>query len=217
MSTVTGVVQRKAALKEKIVQMYDSLLRGETTHAHYEPFWAEFFLLKPKVGVLEAEVAKMATEALFSGPIKANINALFEKCVENLSEERQPIKIVYSLQTLCGLLRSVLKKRPNNEDVVNLLMGYEAADVRMLKLVGHLSDFLMSGHDLGPASLKDLCLKCLIIMATGFDNVSSNALLEFLMTNSVFEALAHLLSTAELRSAHGHSAVLVLAILVQYR
>lgn len=44
--------------------------------------------------------------------------------------------------------------------------------------------------------MKDLCLKLLLILAAGADNVSSNALLEYLMVNSVYESLVHLLSHA---------------------
>ena len=46
----------------------------------------------------------------------------------------------------------------------------------------------------GPPSLKDLCLKLLLVMSTGVDNVSQNSLLDFLMLNSVYESLIHLLS-----------------------
>ena len=49
------------------------------------------------------------------------------------------------------------------------------------------------------------------------DNVSRNTLVEFLMINSVFESLVHLLSHGESRSTHGHSCVLILTLLVQYR
>ena len=47
----SSVVGRKAALKEKIVQMYEVLGRGEEPErsAFGETFWAEFFLLRPKV------------------------------------------------------------------------------------------------------------------------------------------------------------------------
>ena len=50
----------------------------------------------------------------------------------------------------------------------------------------------LTGDD--PASLKDLCLKLLTIIATGVDNVSQNTLLEYVMMNSVYESLIHLLS-----------------------
>ncbi|TRY78279.1 hypothetical protein TCAL_08766 [Tigriopus californicus] len=68
-----------------------------------------------------------------------------------------------------------------------------------------------------PASLKDLCLKLLTIVATGMDNVGQNALLEYVMVNSVYESLIHLLFQAESRVCHGHSAVLLLTILIQYK
>ncbi len=65
--------------------------------------------------------------------------------------------------------------------------------------------------------MKDLSLKLLLVMATGFDSVSQNPLLEYLMQNSVYESLVLLLSHAESRALHGHSVVLLLTILVQFR
>ena len=47
-----------------------------------------------------------------------------------------------------------------------------------------------------PASMKDLCLKLLLILCTGLENVSQNTLMEYLMMNSIFESLAYLLSIA---------------------
>ena len=40
-----------------------------------------------------------------------NINRLFEECVANLECRDRPIRVVYSLQTLCGLVKAVYRKQ----------------------------------------------------------------------------------------------------------
>jgi hypothetical protein len=105
-----------------------------------------------------------------------------------LAEEHH-IRVVYALQTLCGLVRSAFKKQASTAsgvDLVNLLMGFDMAEKRMAALINHVNDFLMGEE---PASLKDLCLKLLLIITTGLDNVSQNMLMELIMANSVFESL----------------------------
>ena len=47
-----------------------------------------------------------------------------------------------------------------------------------------------------PASLKDMCLNLMVIICTAVDNVSRNTLMEYLMMNSIFESLIHLLSNS---------------------
>lgn len=47
----------KKALKEKIVEVYEGLFRGEQIAVGNSNYWEEFFLLKPKMAVLE--VGKM--------------------------------------------------------------------------------------------------------------------------------------------------------------
>ena len=45
------IMYLQTGFKEKIVQMYEVLLRGEDPQISFgQQFWNEFFLLKPKVG-----------------------------------------------------------------------------------------------------------------------------------------------------------------------
>ena len=214
-ATPTNPKSSKSPLREKIVQMYDVLLKGEppSTSSFGDTFWSEFFLLKPKINHFETELCKLNHEQVSAARI--NLNTLFEQSLINLTEEHH-IRVVYALQTLCGLLRSAYRKQSTaGIDLVNLLMGFEVAEKRMTELVNHINDFLMGDE---PASLKDLCLKLLLIIATGLENVSQNMLLEFIMTNSLlFESLIHLLTNSESRNAHGRNAVLLVTLLVQYR
>ena len=163
-SAVPNSNKTKSPLREKIVQMYDVLLKGEnpTSSSFGESFWSEFFLLKPKINHFEAELLKLNHEQVSQA--RVNLNTLFEQSLLNLAEEHH-IRVVYALQTLCGLLKCAYKKQSTaGVDLVNLLMGFEVAEKRMMHLINHINDFLMGDE---PASLKDLCLKLLLIIATG--------------------------------------------------
>ena len=54
-----------------------------------------------------------------------------------------------------------------------------------------------------PDSLKSMVLKLLLIIATGFDNIDDNPLVEHLMLHSLFEPLIQLLCTSSERQQHG--------------
>lgn len=124
----------KSPLREKIVQMYDVLLRGDnpTSSSFGESFWSEFFLLKPKINHFESELYKLNHEQVSAA--RVNLNTLFEQSLINLSEEHH-IRVVYALQTLCGLLKCAYKKQSTaGVDLVNLLMGFEVAEQRMMQV-----------------------------------------------------------------------------------
>ena len=43
----------RRALKEKVVEVYEGLFRGDQIAVGNSNYWEEFFLLKPKIAVLE--------------------------------------------------------------------------------------------------------------------------------------------------------------------
>merc|ERR1719193_2259434 len=158
------------------------------------------------MAALEAEIGALQADQL-SG-VRENLNSLVHECISHLSNSHQ-IKILYALQTLTGVVRAVHKKcvQLSGFDLVNFLIGFDRAEQEMSKLLSHINGFLTTDS---PACLKDLCLKLLLVLASGTDNVSTNTLLEYLMINSVFDSLVRLLTQPGLRSRHGRSAVTVL-------
>lgn len=75
----------KRHLKEKVVQIYESFFRGEDLTSDNPTFWDEFFLLKPKIPQLEAEIHKLTLEQLLN--MKDNINLLVGQCIDMLGQE----------------------------------------------------------------------------------------------------------------------------------
>uniref|UniRef100_A0A3B3YQ26 Armadillo-like helical domain-containing protein n=1 Tax=Poecilia mexicana TaxID=48701 RepID=A0A3B3YQ26_9TELE len=147
--------------------------------------------------------------------IQDNINSLFHHCVQALGEEHQ-IKVVNALQTLCALFRGVHQKNKSASgfDIINMLMGFDKAERRMKDLMERL-DSLLCGDS--SESLKSLCLKLLLCLVTVTDNISQNTILEYVMINSIFEAILQILSDPSSRGQHGYDAVVLLALLVNYR
>lgn len=95
-----------------------------------------------------------------------------------------------------------------------MLVGFDKAELRMKDLMESL-DSLLCGD--GSESLKALCLKLLLCLVTVTDNISQNTILEYVMINSIFEAILQILSDVSTRGQHGYDAVVLLALLVNYR
>ena len=75
-------------LSKNVFQMYDSLMKTEPiSDSNEETFWAEFFLLKPKISYLENEISKLTSEQLFAGSLRSNLNRLFEESLLNLGSD----------------------------------------------------------------------------------------------------------------------------------
>uniref|UniRef100_A0A4W3GSB3 Armadillo like helical domain containing 3 n=1 Tax=Callorhinchus milii TaxID=7868 RepID=A0A4W3GSB3_CALMI len=162
---------------------------------------------------LETRLETLDGEELMK--LKENINRLFQHCITALGEEHQ-ITVVNALQTLCALIRGVHQKnKPTSGfDIINLLMGFDKAELRMKNLMESL-DALLCGD--GSDSLKSLCLKLLLCLVTVTDNISQNTILEYVMINSIFEAILQVLSVTCSRVRHGYHSVVLLALLVNYR
>nr|SVE70289.1 EOG090X027A [Daphnia similis]SVE70913.1 EOG090X027A [Daphnia similis]SVE71544.1 EOG090X027A [Daphnia similis]SVE72177.1 EOG090X027A [Daphnia similis] len=203
----------KKQLKEKIVQIYEAFFRGEDQASGNSNFWDEFFLLKPKVGVIEAELVKLNCEQL--GLIKENLNTLFSKCVFMLGHEHQ-MRVAHSLQTLCALIKAsfVRSSVDVNCDIIELLIGAEAAEMQMQLLIEHCSDILTSEC---PVPIKALCLKMMVLTCTGNDNIAQNPFYEYFTQHSVFESLVHILCQTQGRLELGQDAVVVVTLMACYR
>ena len=67
------------------------------------------FIVFFKVNHLEAEMAKLTADQFVS--CRPNLNRLFEECLVNLECRERPIRVVYALQTLCGLVKAVFRKQ----------------------------------------------------------------------------------------------------------
>ncbi|XP_042904338.1 armadillo-like helical domain-containing protein 3 isoform X2 [Parasteatoda tepidariorum] len=200
-------------LKEKIVQIYEAFFQGEDPSHSNQNFWDEFFLLRPNLSFLESKFNSMTFEDVCS--LKDTINNLFHHCVRILMDGNQ-IRCMNALQTMCALVHGVYRKTPSEFgfDIIDILLGFSSAEGQMQILIQQLSQYLINDY---PPSLKSLVLKFLLVLVTAVENVSQNTLLEYLMMNSLFEAIIQLLNDTSSRQNHGYDAVLLLTILVNYR
>lgn len=205
----------KGPLPEKFVMIYERLLRGEDPSEQNPAFWDELFLLKVNVEYLDEAMGSMSLQALVD--VKDTLNLLFHRCCEAL-RGKHPIRIINALQTLCALVRYVFRKAPEGGlsgfDVIDVLVGFDSAEQEMHSLVSQLSTYL-TGRS--AVSIKNLSLKLLLVLVSAADNVSQNTMLEYLMMNSVFDAVVAIFSSPAARQEHGFDAVMLLTILVNYR
>lgn len=133
----------KRQFKEKVVQIYECLLKGEDVSNQNILFWEEFFLLKPNITTLENEILKMTPEQLQSA--KQNINLLFNQCIGILDQcdQQHSIRTAYGLLTLCILLHSLFKKPVETQlDVMELLNGSDNFSIKMQKLLNTCQNYL---------------------------------------------------------------------------
>ncbi|XP_067935068.1 armadillo-like helical domain-containing protein 3 [Watersipora subatra] len=200
--------------KEKVVKYYEAIFQDKDPSNGNGNFWSEFFLLRANIEALQTQFTTISSHDVQS--IKPNINEFFVRCVSCLSEP-QSMRTVNAIQTLCGLVKGAFAQSKGSYgfDVIDLLIGFDQAESVMQKLIDCLQKILSSRES--AVSLKNICLRFLLTIVTLTDNVSQNTLLEYLMINSIFDALLLILSSSTLRCNHGNDSVLLLILLVQYR
>ncbi|KAF7270657.1 hypothetical protein GWI33_016378 [Rhynchophorus ferrugineus] len=206
----------KRQLKEKVVQIYETILKGEDIGSNTNFSWDEFFLLKPKVTSLENEIQKLSFEQLLAP--KSNLNELFTHCIEVLSQTNS-VRAPYALQTLCAFLHAVFKKygenqATNNVQAIEFLSGFDNYAKNIQKLLDYCQIFLEGDYT---GSIKGLCLKLIIILTIGTDNINQNSIIEYIMLSPLFDCLVKLLSDVPTRQKHGYDVVLIITLLVNYR
>uniref|UniRef100_A0A8D3BTE9 Armadillo-like helical domain-containing protein n=1 Tax=Scophthalmus maximus TaxID=52904 RepID=A0A8D3BTE9_SCOMX len=200
----------KKPLKEKVVLMYDEIFAKEDPAKNNPRFWDELFLMKVNLEYLESKLESVDGEEVQR--IQDNINSLFHHCVQALAEEHQ-IKVVNALQTLCALFRGVHQKNKSASgfDIINMLMGFDKAEQRMKVCVEERKECREPQEPLSQtAAYVKMCSQVT-------DNISQNTILEYVMINSIFEAILQILSDVASRGQHGYDAVVLLALLVNYR
>ncbi|CAG9858277.1 unnamed protein product [Phyllotreta striolata] len=201
----------KRQFKEKVVQIYECLLKGEDVSHHNALFWEEFFLLKPKVATIENEIQKLSLEQLQAA--KQNINILFSQCIEIL--DQQNIRVAFGLLTLSAVLHAIFKKGLDGQiDAVEFLMGFENLVPKLQKLLKMCQSFLEGDST---EAVKALCLKVILILTTGLDTINQNSLIEYIMITPLFECLVKLLCDMPTRQRHGYDVILIITLLVNYR
>lgn len=134
----------KRQFKEKVVQIYETILKGEELGANNPLFWEEFFLLKPKLTVLEAEILKLSLDQIQAA--KPNLNQLFYQCITILGDDTS-IRAAYGLQTLCGLLYAIFKRLSDNQSdtslqAIEFLSSFDNYVSHIQKLLDYCQVFL---------------------------------------------------------------------------
>ena len=121
-------------------------------------------------------------------------------------------KAAVSLKVL-GLLFYCMMKKSNG--FVQAILPEEDLAKTMKTLIERCNDILVSERLDSP---RDVCLKLLLIVLTGSDNLNQNSIIEHLMANNLFDTFIRLLNDPDFHNCEfGHDVVLIITLLVNYR
>uniref|UniRef100_A0A1Q3FXX5 Armadillo-like helical domain-containing protein n=1 Tax=Culex tarsalis TaxID=7177 RepID=A0A1Q3FXX5_CULTA len=198
--------------KEKIVYIYELLLRGEDVVKGYSNFWNDFFLISPPhLELLESEVQKLDDD-FRTCVAKPNVILLIKQCISMLDSDN-PKRVNNSLITLSSLTFVLFRKFSANyvESIV------EEAEDDIRNLVSKIKALLFDSNENEVEGSTYYCLKFLCVLVTGIDDLSHNILLEFMVANNLFDPLKKILGDPTQRLKYGNDVVILLTLLVNYR
>lgn len=138
---------------------------------------------------------------------------VFNEAVEMLVSD-SPKRITNALHTLCAILMAMYKKGSTVEGTELMNVFVREPEEKMKMLMQQCNTILQTTSDEAP---RIYCLKLLLVLVAGTDNINNNLLLEYVMNNSFFDSMIKLLSDPLLRNIYGNDTVVLMTLLVNYR
>ncbi|KFD57504.1 hypothetical protein M513_01607 [Trichuris suis] len=204
----------KSRLKGKVVLMYEQILQ-EKSDPLPDSFWSEFFLLRPNCIELIRIIDELPLSSLVN--LKFQLNKFVWMCLAVIVGGSD-IRSYNAVKTLSVVIKAVAKKKRHlsSFDMVDLLFDNKDAQRAMdvLLLLRHICNILVQE---GSSTLKCCCLDFLLSMVTCCENINENALIEFLMTEDIFETLLVLLESTAERRLFGISVAVMLTFITNFR
>lgn len=130
-------------------------------------------------------------------------------CLLNLPGNTK--KTASSLRTLGVMFYCIMKK--SNGFLQSVLPEEDLAE-SMKTLIQYCNEILLTEQLHSP---RDLCLKLLLIILTGMDQLNQNSIIEHLLSNNLFDQFIRLLNDPDFHNENGHDVVLLITLLVNYR
>ncbi|CDW57376.1 DUF1741 domain containing protein [Trichuris trichiura] len=203
----------KSRLKGKVVLMYEQIIQEKSNSLLPDSFWSEFFLLRPNCVELTRIIDELPISSLVS--LKFQLNKFVWMCLAVIVGGSD-IRSYNALTTLSVVIKAIAKKKKHlsSFDMVDLLFDNKDAQRAMDLLLRHICQILVQE---GSSTLKSCCLDFLLSVVTCCENINENALIEFLITEDIFETLLVLLESTTERRLFGISVAIMLTFITNFR
>ncbi|KAI7868264.1 hypothetical protein BDF14DRAFT_1794638 [Spinellus fusiger] len=203
----------KPPLKEKFIQLSETLFRAPLTVKDPSAFWDTYLLLNVNTGYITRTIEEMSEEALLS--IQGNLMQLFTTCVDLL----QPTDILsdiirqkHAMQLLACLFHSLFaKKRLSHVNIIHIVTRIDKADNVFGTLVQRL-DWLM-----GQSKTRSWALVLVFVLISGNHHINQNNLNEYFMQNNLCTTLTQILADPESTVDQCQNALMVWGLLANYK